>query len=96
MPTMMPPATKSKLEGRLKRVAGQVQGVQRMVEADRYCVDILLQISAARAALAKVSKLLLESHIRSCVAGAFESEDADDTEAKIAELIRVFEKNCSC
>ena len=93
---MVPSATKTKLEGRLTRICGQVQGIQRMVEADRYCVDILLQISAARAALAKVSKLLLESHIRSCVAGAFESEDEDDTNAKIAELVRVFEKNCSC
>lgn len=93
---MMTPPTKEKVEARLKRVAGQVQGVQRMVEADRYCVDVLLQISAARAALAKVSKILLESHIRSCVVQAFENDDADHSEEKIAELIRVFEKNCSC
>ena len=53
------------------------------------------RISAARAALAKVSKMLLETHIQTCVAGAFESEDAEDREAKIAELVRVFEKNCS-
>ncbi len=93
---MMSSETKEKVEARLKRVAGQVSGIQRMVEDDRYCVDILLQISAARAALAKVSKMLLESHIQTCVTGAFESEDAEDREAKIAELVRVFEKNCSC
>ena len=67
-----------------------------MVDEDRYCVDILLQISAARAALAKVSKLLLESHVRTCVANAFRSEDESARQEKIAELIRVFEKNCNC
>ena len=67
-----------------------------MVENDRYCVDVLIQISAARAALAKVSKMLLESHIETCVTAAFESDNADDRAAKIAELVRVFEKNCSC
>ena len=93
---MLTPQTKERIEGRLKRVAGQVTGIQRMVEEDRYCVDVLLQISAVRAALAKVSKMLLESHIQTCVAGAFESTDARDREAKIAELVRIFDKNCSC
>jgi len=93
---MMSPDTKEKAEARLKRVAGQVSGIQKMVEDDRYCVDVLMQISAARAALAKVSKMLLESHIQTCVTGAFESDDEDDRTAKIAELVRVFEKNCNC
>ena len=93
---MMDSETKSKVEARLKRVAGQVAGIERMVEGDRYCVDVLLQISAARAALAKVSKILLESHIRTCVRDAFESEDEDERAAKIAELTRVFDKNCNC
>ena len=93
---MMTPATKQNLEARLKRVAGQVAGIQRMVEDDRYCVDVLMQIAAARAALAKVSKLLLESHIHTCVTGAFASDDEDDRAAKIAELVRVFDKNCNC
>jgi DNA-binding FrmR family transcriptional regulator len=87
---------KKNLEARLKRVNGQVEGIRRMVESERYCVDVLLQISAARAALAQVSKILLEAHIQTCVAGAFESDDAEQREAKIAELVRVFEKNCSC
>jgi DNA-binding FrmR family transcriptional regulator len=93
---MMSPDTKEKVEARLKRVAGQVSGIQKMVEDDRYCIDVLMQISAARAALAKVSKMLLESHIQTCVTGAFESDDEDDRTAKIAELVRVFEKNCNC
>ncbi|QED26761.1 metal-sensitive transcriptional regulator [Microvenator marinus] len=93
---MMSPDTKEKIEARLKRVAGQVSGIQKMVEDDRYCIDVLMQISAARAALAKVSKMLLESHIQTCVTGAFESDDEDDRTAKIAELVRVFEKNCNC
>lgn len=92
---MMNPERKEQVQGRLKKVAGQVGGIQRMVEGDRYCVDVLLQISAARAALAKVSKLLLESHIKTCVADAFESDAADDRADKIAELVRIFEKNCS-
>jgi DNA-binding FrmR family transcriptional regulator len=88
--------TKENVETRLKRIAGQVSGIQKMVDADRYCVDVLMQISAASAALAKVSKMLLESHIRTCVTGAFESDDEDDRAAKIAELVRIFEKSCSC
>ena len=93
---MMNSETKKKVEARLKRVAGQVAGVQRMVDSDRYCVDVLMQISAARAALAKVSKMLLESHIQTCVSAAFESEDGGERAAKIHELVRVFEKHCSC
>lgn len=93
---MMGPETNEKVQARLKRVAGQVAGIQRMVEDDRYCVDVLMQISAARAALAKISNILLESHIETCVTDAFESDDPDDRAEKIAELVRVFDKNCSC
>lgn len=90
---MMDDETKSALEARLMRVAGQVSGIHRMVEQDRYCVDVLMQISAARAALGKISKILLESHIHTCVKDAFESHDPDDRAAKIEELVRVFDKN---
>lgn len=93
---MMSDDTKHKTEARLKRVAGQVAGIQRMVEQDRYCVDVLMQISAARAALAKVSKMLLESHIHTCVTAAFDSDDEADRRAKVEELIRIFDKNCNC
>ena len=92
---MMNRDTKDKVEARLRRVAGQVAGIQRMVEDDRYCVDMIVQITAVRAALAKVSKMMLASHIKTCVSGAFESDDEADRAAKIDELVRVFEKNCS-
>ena len=85
--------TKDNVESRLNRVAGQIAGIQRMVAGDRYCVDVLMQISAVRAALGKVSKIMLESHIQTCVTGAFESEDQGDRSAKIEELVRVFDKS---
>ncbi len=93
---MMEPETRSQVEARLKRIAGQVGGLQRMVEQERYCVDIVMQISAARAALAKVSQMVLDAHIHTCVADAFDSGNPTDREDKIAELIRVFDKNCRC
>ncbi len=87
---------KEKVQKRIRRIAGQVGGIQRMIDDDRYCVDVLHQITAARAALAKVNALLLESHIQTCVRGAFDSEDPSDQSAKIAELVEVFNKNCRC
>ena len=84
--------TKRKLTARLRRIVGQVAGLERMVAEDRYCVDVLLQISAARAALHKVGKVMLQSHIETCVQGAFESGNEANREAKIAELIRIFDK----
>ena len=88
--------TKQQVETRLRKIAGQVAGIQRMVEGDRYCVDILLQVSAVRAALAKVNKLVLESHIQTCVTDAFRSENREARDEKIEELVRLFDKSCSC
>lgn len=88
--------TRLAIEARLKRAAGQVAGVQRMVDEQRYCVDVLTQIAAARAALARVGKLLLDSHVRSCVRQAFERDDPADRDTKIDELLRLFDKNCNC
>ncbi len=67
-----------------------------MVQSDRYCVDVVMQVAAARAALAKVSKVMLASHIETCVASAFNSDDTEDRNEKIEELVRVFDKNCNC
>lgn len=63
------PESRKKLYTRLNRIAGQVAGIQRMVEEERYCVDILTQIAAARSALDQVGVELLTAHIHSCVAG---------------------------
>lgn len=75
---------------RLNRIAGQVQGIQRMVDDDRYCVDILTQIAAARAALGKVSNQVLEAHLDTCVVTSFASGNENDREAKVRELLDVF------
>lgn len=77
------------LLARLKRIEGQVRGIQRMVDDNAYCVDILTQLSAVIAASEKVGLKVLESHIRGCVADAIASKDG---EAKITELTRVLEK----
>ena len=87
---MLNAETKAKARGRLRRIEGQVQGLQRMVEADAYCVDILLQISAVQGALDQVQKLLLGRHIESCVADAMRSGTRHDRQRKIGELLEVF------
>ena len=87
---MLNDETKAKARGRLRRIEGQVQGLQRMVEHDAYCVDILLQISAVQGALDQVQKLLLGRHIESCVAEALRSGSRADRQQKIEELLDVF------
>jgi DNA-binding FrmR family transcriptional regulator len=82
--------TKGKALGRLRRIEGQVQGLQRMLESEAYCVDILLQISAVRGALEQVEKLLLGRHIESCVADAMRSGSKGERQQKIDELLEVF------
>ena len=67
---MIDDETKAKALGRLRRIEGQVQGIQRMVEEDKYCVDILLQLTAVEGAVEQVQQLLLGRHIESCVADA--------------------------
>jgi DNA-binding FrmR family transcriptional regulator len=87
---MLNEETKAKARGRLRRIEGQVQGLQRMVENDAYCVDVLLQISAVQGALEQVQKLLLGRHIESCVADALRSGSKTDRQQKIEELLDVF------
>ena len=82
--------TTDKVLGRLRRIEGQVQGLQRMIGADAYCVDVLLQISAVQGALEQVQKLLLGRHIESCVTDALRSGSKTDRQRKIDELLDVF------
>jgi DNA-binding FrmR family transcriptional regulator len=84
--------TKAKAQGRLRRIEGQVQGLQRMIAADAYCVDILLQISAVQGALEQVQKLLLGRHIESCVADALRSGSRSERQRKVEELLDVFSR----
>jgi DNA-binding FrmR family transcriptional regulator len=89
---LMKPNVKRQTELRLRRIAGQVEGIQRMVEQDRYCVDVLLQIAAVRAALDGVGKLILGSHVETCVVEAFASGRPRDRRQKIDELLEVFSR----
>ncbi len=74
----------------LKRIEGQVRGILKMVEEDRYCIDIVTQIAAARAALARVEADLLRGHIAHCVHKAMKSGDAADRGRVVDELVTVF------
>ena len=74
----------------LRRIEGQVRGVLRMVEEDRYCVDILTQLRAARAALKRVEEHILRSHVEHCVADALRSGDERQQRQKLEELFEAF------
>ena len=81
--------TKASVAGRLKRIEGQVRGVARMVDEDRYCIDVLTQVQAIRAALHKVEEEVLKDHVRHCVAHAFSAGDPDKQREKVDELVTV-------
>ena len=83
---------KKKLVARLRRIAGQVEGVARMIDDDRYCVDVLLQIGAAQAALGQAGALVLRSHVDTCVSAAMSNGTTAQRKKKIAELMDVFSR----
>ena len=83
---------KPRLLNRLNRIEGQVRGVARMVEEDRYCIDILTQLQAARAALAKVETEMLRDHLGHCIEGAIVSGDIGEQRQKASELIQLLER----
>ncbi len=83
---------KPKLLNRLSRVEGQLRGIRKMVEEDRYCIDVLTQIQAARAALAKVESEMLKTHLGHCIEGAIVSGNADEQRTKARELIELLER----
>jgi CsoR family transcriptional regulator, copper-sensing transcriptional repressor len=85
-------ATKDQLKSRLRRVEGQVRGIERMVDDDRYCIDILTQIGAVQAALDKVALGLLDDHARHCVIGAEGSQQADRTDELMSAVGRLMRR----
>jgi DNA-binding FrmR family transcriptional regulator len=85
-------ATKDQLVKRLRRVEGQVRGVEKMVDEDRYCVDVLTQIAAIQAALDKVALGLLDDHAQHCVMGAAPGERAEKTEELMAAVGRLMRR----
>jgi CsoR family transcriptional regulator, copper-sensing transcriptional repressor len=75
------------LHNRLRRIEGQVRGLQRMVDEDAYCVDILTQVAAVQTALEQVAVNVLDGHVRHCVADAVSGEDQNASDAKLDELM---------
>lgn len=91
-PTRGYTASKEQLLARLRRIEGQIRGIEGMVSDDRYCIDILTQISAAQAALDKVALGLLDDHAHHCVLGAGEDERGEKTEELMAAVGRLMRR----
>ena len=83
---------KEALIKRLHRIEGQVRGVEKTVEEDRYCIDILTQISAVNTALEALALKILDGHVRHCVAGALASGDEADAQTKAEELLEAVQR----
>lgn len=83
---------KPKLLNRLSRIEGQVRGIARMVEEDRYCIDVLTQLQAVRAAVNRVETEMLKDHLTHCIEHAIVSGDADDQRQKANEVIQLLER----
>ncbi len=81
---------KTSLKRRVNRVTGQIQGVGKMIDEDRYCVDILVQISAARSALNQLAMQIVEDHTRGCVRRAIQAEEGDEAIAELMDVLRKF------
>ncbi len=82
-------AVKKSATARLKRIEGQVRGIAKMIDEDRYCIDVMHQLEAVKAALKKVQDEILRDHIGHCVEHAIVSGDATDQRQKVAELVEV-------
>ena len=89
----MQPLAKSSVLKRLKRIEGQVRGLSRMVEDGRYCIDIVTQLSAARAALRKAEEEILADHVAHCVEHAIASGNKAEQRRKVSELIDVLSRS---
>jgi len=92
-PTRGYSATKPQLQTRLSRIEGQVRGIQRMVEEERYCIDVITQISAVQAALDKVALGLLDEHARHCVIGAKQEEQTERTTELMGAVGRLMRRS---
>jgi len=83
---------KPKLRNRLSRIEGQVRGIAKMIDDDRYCIDVLTQLHAVRAALARVETEILDDHLGCCIEGAFASGDQGEQRRKARELIELLQR----
>lgn len=82
--------TRQDVSNRLKSVAGHVNGIIKMVEEDRYCIDVIKQIQATQSALARVTELILADHLDTCVTTAMRGDDAPERERVMTEILQVF------
>jgi DNA-binding FrmR family transcriptional regulator len=89
---MMDEAQKEKIAARLRRIEGQISGVRKMIEDDRYCIDILTQTSAVVSALRGVEDLVMQNHLNTCVAEAMQSGDPREQQEKVDEVMNVITK----
>lgn len=87
---MMDAQTKKAVRARLRRIAGQVQAVERMVDADRYCIDLMHQLAAVQAAIGTAGEVILRSHVETCVSDAIRSGNERECTRKVEELVTVF------
>jgi CsoR family transcriptional regulator, copper-sensing transcriptional repressor len=87
----MDEATQKAITRRLASAAGHIKGIERMVDEDVYCIDIIKQIQAVQAALTKVSTLMLDNHLRTCVTTAIQGDDPTERERMLQEVTSVFE-----
>jgi len=83
---------KTKLRNRLSRIEGQVRGIAKMIDEDRYCIDILTQLQAARSALARVETEMLNDHVQHCIEAAIVGGDANEQRQKAEELVALLER----
>ncbi|MGH7593878.1 MAG: metal-sensitive transcriptional regulator [Gemmatimonadales bacterium] len=90
--THVPDDTKVALAKRLRRIEGQVRGLQKMVDDERYCADVLVQIASVQEALRSVGKLLLQNHLTHCATTAIRSGDATEAERVVGELVELWGK----
>jgi len=79
---------------RLRKIAGQLRGLEKMIADRRYCVDVLNQIAAVQAALGSVGKILLRNHIETCVANTFSAGSSSERKQKVDELVKVYGRFC--
>ena len=77
---------------RISKIKGQVRGIEKMIKEGRYCVDVVMQISAVESALHKVSEIILKNHLETCVIEAFRSPDKEERERKIDEFMEIYTK----
>jgi len=87
----MDSVTKKQVINRLRSVEGHVRGIERMVEEDSYCIDVIKQAIAVQRALERVNGIMLENHLQTCVTTAIRGEEAQERERVIGELLEVFE-----